>query len=121
MAKQRGTDTESVLRLGVDGKQAQTSINELRDTYYKLNPEIQNMKREDKPQLYDEKVRNIQKVDRAWKSASAEIRGATRETKTLRGEMADMAKQAVSGLGIAGGFYALKQGLEMAISKNAEL
>src|SRR5690606_25309073 len=105
----------------VDGKQAQTSIKELRDTYYKLNTEIQNMKREDNHQLYDEKVRNIQKVDRAWKSASAEIRGATRETKTLRGEMADMAKQAVSGLGIAGGFYALKQGLEMAISKNAEL
>lgn len=120
MAK-KGTDTESVLKLIIDGKQAKTSVKELRDTYYKLNTEIQNMKREDNPALYDQKKKNIQAIARAWKEAGDEIKGNTKNVKNLRGELADMAKQAAAGLGVAGTLAALKQGIQTAILKNAEL
>ncbi|MGJ1295521.1 phage tail tape measure protein [Sphingobacterium spiritivorum] len=120
MAKQR-TDTEAVLKLVIDGKQAQTSIKELKDSYYKLSAEIQNMKREDNPAEYDDKIRKIQAIKRAWEEASREIRGVTEETKELRISMADLAKQAAGGIIGAFSIQTLKEGLETLITKNAEL
>lgn len=120
MAKSR-TDTESVLKLVIDGKQAQSSVKELGDTYRKLNTEINNMKKSDNPQLYAEKVRNIQKVEQAWKEAREEIRGATKDTVSFKDQIADLAKNAVGNLSIAGGVFAIVNGVKTMISKNAEL
>src|SRR5690606_3495147 len=120
MARQR-TDTESVLRLVINNQQAKTSIKELRDTYFKLNTELSNMRREDNPRLYDEKVRAIQKVERAWKEARDEIRGATADTKTFREQLEDLGKQAAAGLTVAGIFYGITNGIRTAVEKNAEL
>src|SRR5690606_39889727 len=100
MAKQR-TDTESVLKLVINNQQAKTSIKELRDTYFKLNTEISNMKREDNPRLYDEKARAIRKVEEAWKEARQEIRGATTDTKSFRDSLGELVQQAAAGLTIA--------------------
>lgn len=120
MAKSR-TDTESVLKLVIDGKQANNSVKELGDTYRKLNAEINNMKKSDNPAAYAEKVRNVQAVERAWREAREEIRGAGKETASFKSQMEDLAKSAVGNLSLAGGVFAVVNGVKTMISKNAEL
>lgn len=115
------TDTESVLKLVIDNTQAKTSVKELRDAYYKLNTEINNMKEADNPTLYRQKVADIQKVKRAWEEARKEIAGATENVSSFRDQMGDLAKQAVAGLSVAGIFYGITNGIKTAIVKNAEL
>ena len=120
MAKNR-TDTESVLKLVIDGKQANNSVKELRDTYIKLNTELNNMKKADNPKAYAEKVANIRKVEQAWKDAKEEIRVTTKEAVGFKDKLKDLAKSAAGGLVGAGAFYGLINGAKTLIQKNAEL
>lgn len=120
MAKNR-TDTESVLKLVIDGKQANNSVKELRETYNKLNTELNNMKKADNPKAYAEKVANIRKVEQAWKDAKEEIRGSTKEAVGFKDKLKDLAKSAAGGLVGAGAFYGLINGAKTLIQKNAEL
>lgn len=120
MAKGR-TDTESVLKLVIDGKQAKTSVNELRDTYYKLNAEINELKKSDNPKLYAQKRDEVQKLERAWKEAREEIRGASKDAVSFKDQLVDLAKEAAGRLTVAGGVYAVINGVKTMIQKNAEL
>lgn len=120
MAKNR-TDTESVLKLVIDGKQANNSIKELKDTYIKLNTELNNMKKSDNPKAYAEKVSNIKKVEQAWKDAREEIKNTSKEATGFRGQLKDLAKDAAGGLFGAGALYGLINGVKTMIQKNAEL
>src|SRR5690606_21311026 len=96
-------------------------VKELGDTYRKLNTEINNMKKSDNPAAYAEKVRNVQAVERAWREAREEIRGAGKETASFKSQMEDLAKSAVGNLSLAGGVCAVVNGVKTMISKNAEL
>lgn len=120
MAKSR-TDTESVLKLVIDGKQANTSIKELRDTYYKLNTEVNNLKESDNPQLYRQRVQELQKVKQAWDAVRQEISGTTKEVSGFKSQLADLANNALGGLSIATIVYAVTNGVKTLVSKNAEL
>lgn len=120
MAKNR-TDTESVLKLVIDGKQANNSIKELRETYIKLNTELNNMKKADDPKAYAQKVANIKKVEQAWKDAKDEIRNTSKEASGFKDQLKDLAKNAAGGLLGAGAFYGLINGAKTMIQKNAEL
>src|SRR5690606_28942485 len=108
-------------KLVIDNKQARTSIKELRDTYFKLNTEISNMKRQDNPKLYDEKANAIRKIKEAWNESRNAINGSTKEVSSFKSSLADLAKDAVGPLSIATAFYAITNGIKTAIQKNAEL
>lgn len=127
MAKQR-TDTESVLRLVIDGKQAKASGKELGDTFRKLSAELNNMKESDNPELYRKKAAELKKVREAWDAVRREVNGTTKSIKesseavsSLKSQMADLAKQAVTGMGITGVVYGVVNGVKTMVSKNAEL
>ena len=120
MAKSK-TDTTSVLKLVIDGKQANTSIKELRDTYYKLNTEVNNLKESDNPAEYKKKVQDLQKVKQAWDSVRQEINGTTKEVNSFKSQIKDLAKSAVAGLSVAGLTYGIVNGVKTFVSKNAEL
>lgn len=120
MAKSR-TDTESVLKLVIDGKQANNSVKELKDTYIKLNTELNNMKKTVNPKAYAEKVANVRKVEQAWKDAREEIKGTTKEAVGFKDQLKDLAKSAAGGLFGAGAIYGLINGAKTMIQKNAEL
>ncbi|MFD2741968.1 MULTISPECIES: phage tail tape measure protein [Sphingobacterium] len=120
MARGR-TDTESVLKLIIDNKQAKTAVNDLRDTYFKLNAELNKMKEADNPELYQRKVQELQKVKRAWDEQRDAIRGVNNQSKELSLNWKTLAKQAAAGLGFAALFQTVKSGLITAIQKNAEL
>jgi len=120
MARQR-TDTEAVIRLVIDGKQAQTSAKELQDTIRRLRTELNNMRREDNPAEYDRRVEELRRVREAWEAVRHEINGTTQATRSLRDNIKDLVADALGGLSIAGIGYAIANGTKTIIQKNAEL
>jgi len=120
MARQR-TDTEAVIRLVIDGRQAQTSAKELQDTIRRLRTELNNMRREDNPAEYDRRVEELRRVREAWESVRHEINGTTQATRTFFGSMSNLIADTLGGLSIAGVGYALVNGVKTMIEKNAEL
>ncbi|MGJ1376436.1 phage tail tape measure protein [Sphingobacterium multivorum] len=120
MAKQR-TDTEAVIKLVLDGKQAKTSGKELEDTFRKLRAELKRMKEEDDPAAYRKKAEELRKVSAAWADVRRELNGATAEARSFKDELKDMASNAIGGLSMAGLAYAAVNGVKTIISKNAEL
>lgn len=120
MARSR-TDTEAVIRLVIDGKQAQTSAKELQDTMRRLRTELNNMRREDNPEEYQRRVEELRRVREAWEAVRHEINGATQATRSFRDNMKDLVADALGGLSIAGIGYAIANGTKTIIQKNAEL
>ncbi|MDF2851705.1 MAG: phage tail tape measure protein family [Sphingobacterium multivorum] len=120
MAKQR-TDTEAVIKLVLDGKQAKTSGKELEDTFRKLRAELKKMKEEDDPVAYRKKAEELKKVAAAWGNIRKELNGATTEARSFKDELKDMASNAIGGLSMAGLAYAAVNGVKTLVSKNAEL
>ncbi|MEI2274711.1 phage tail tape measure protein [Sphingobacterium sp. ML3W] len=120
MARQR-TDTEAVIRLVIDGKQAQTSAKELQDTIRRLRTELNNMRREDNPAEYDRRVEELRRVREAWEAVRHEINGTTRETRSFRDEMKSLVADALGGLSITGIGYAIANGAKTFVQKNAEI
>lgn len=112
---------ESVLKLVINGKQAQTSLKDIQETYYKLNAEIKQMREADNPAEYRKKAEAIQKVKQAWDAARQGINGATQEVSSFKSQMQDLVNQTLSGVGIAGIAYGFVNGVKTLISKNAEL
>jgi len=120
MARSR-TDTEAVIRLVIDGKQAQTSAKELQDTMRRLRTELSNMRREDNPAEYQRRVEELRRVREAWEAVRHEINGTTDATRTFRDNMKDLVADAIGGLSITGIGYAIVNGTKTIIQKNAEL
>lgn len=120
MAKQR-TDTEAVIKLVLDGKQAKTSGKEIEDTFRKLRAELKKMKEEDDPVAYRKKAEELKKVAAAWGNIRKELNGATTEARSFKDELKDMASNAIGGLSMAGLAYAAVNGVKTLVSKNAEL
>src|SRR5690606_23742908 len=121
MAKQPRTDTDSVLKLVIDGKQAQTSLRQLADTAARYRGEFSKMTRESDPKKYDELAGKLRKLDGVIKETRNSIRSATDESKSFKNSLADLAKQAAAGVTVAGVFYGVTNGIKTAIQKNAEL
>lgn len=117
----RRTDTEAVIRLVIDGKQAQTSAKELQDTIRRLRTELNNMRREDNPAEYDRRVEELRRVREAWEAVRHEINGTTRETRSFRDEMKSLVADALGGLSITGIGYAIVNGAKTFVQKNAEI
>ncbi|MFE2861630.1 phage tail tape measure protein [Sphingobacterium multivorum] len=117
----RKTDTEAVIRLVIDGKQAQTSAKELQDTMRRLRTELNNMRREDNPAEYQRRVEELRRVREAWEAVRHEINGTTDATRTFRDNMKDLVADAIGGLSITGIGYAIVNGTKTIIQKNAEL
>lgn len=88
MANNR-TDTQSVINLVINGKQAMTSLKELTDTQRKLNSTIRNMKPGDPG--YDKQRRELQMVNRALDEQRRKIRGVNDEAQNLRTSWRDIA------------------------------
>lgn len=120
MAKQR-TDTEAVIRLVIDGKQAKVSGKELQDTFNRLRTELKNLREEDNPTLYRKKAEELKRVAEAWKGVKNEINGATKEAKTFKDSIKDLALDAVGGLSIGTAIYATGAALKTLVTTNAEL
>lgn len=120
MARQR-TDTEAVIRLVIDGKQAQVSAKELQDTMRRLRTELSNMRREDNPQEYDRRVEQLRRVREAYEEIRHEVNGTIRATRGLRDEIKSLVTDALGGLSIAGIGYAFANGVKTIIQKNAEV
>lgn len=120
MAKQR-TDTEAVIRLVIDGKQAKTSGKELQDTFNRLRTELKNLKEEDDPKLYRQKAEELKKVKAAWEGVRHEINGTTNEVKSFKDSIKDLAADAVGGLSIGGAIYAAGSAFKTLVVTNAEL
>ena len=106
MAKQR-TDTEAVIKLVINGKQAEASLKELTDTQRRLNAEIRNMKPGDPG--YDKMLKDLQAVSRA-----------TRDLRREQSDLGDGAKEfALSWKSIAAGIVGadvVGKGLELVTS-----
>lgn len=120
MAKQR-TDTESVLKLVINGQQAKTSVKELRDTYFKLNAEINNMKKADNPKAYTEKAAKVKQLKDAWNEARNEINGTTRNVKEFNATFQDIAKGVFGGNMLMRAWDMASRGVVNFIDRNAEL
>lgn len=120
MAKQR-TDTESVLKLVINGQQAKSSVKELRDTFYKLNAEINNMRKADDPKAYAQKAAQVQKLKDAWSEARNEINGTTQSVKGFNASFADIAKGVFGGNMLTRAWDMASRGVTDFISRNAEL
>lgn len=120
MAKQR-TDTESVLKLIINGQQAKTSVGELRDTFYKLNAEISVMKKADNPKAYAEKAAQVKKLKDAWTEARHEINGTTQSVKGFNASFKDIAKGVFGGQMLTRAWDMASRGVVDFISRNAEL
>lgn len=120
MAKTR-TDTESVLRLVINGQQAMTSTKELRDSFRKLNTELQNMREADNPRVYKEKTAQVQALKRAWDESRKSVSGNTQEVKGLKSSMQDIAKGVFAGNLYTRGFDLAVKGITNFVKHNAEL
>jgi len=120
MAKTR-TDTESVLKLVINGQQAKTSAKEIEDSYRKVRAELKNLREEDNPQLYAEKRRQVEALKRAWDESREAISGNTKAVKGFKASMLDIAKGVFAGNIYTRGFDLLTKGLSGFISKNSEL
>lgn len=97
MAKQR-TDTEAVIKLVINGKQAEASLKELTDTQRRLNAEIRNMKPGDPG--YDKILKDLQAVSRA-----------TRDLRREQNDLDDGAKKfALTWKGVAAGILSAQAG-----------
>lgn len=107
MAKQR-TDTESVLKLVVNGQQAKTSAKEIADAYRKVTTELNNMKKADNPAAYAEKARNVKILKDSLTEARKEVSGFTNESKKFHSSWKDIAGGMVAGFGISGAIGMLK-------------
>lgn len=105
MAKQR-TDTESVLKLVLDGKQAETTLKQLSDTQRKWNTEVKNMKPSDPG--YREAWKNLQVVNKALEDHKKLMRGVTQEAKSFQTTWKDIAVGIVGGMGITEGIGMIK-------------
>ncbi len=81
MANQR-TDTESVVNLVINGKQAMTSLKELTDTQRRLNTEVRNMRPTD--QGYPERLRELQMINQAMEEQRNILRGVNEETSNWK-------------------------------------
>lgn len=120
MAKQR-TDTESVLTLVIDGKKAKTSVNEIRDTYFKLNAEINNMRKADNPKAYEEKTKELRKLKNAWDETRKEIAGTTKNIKSFNASFSEIAKGVFGGNMLTRAWDMAVQGVQKFVTANAEL
>ena len=105
MANQR-TDTQSVINLVINGKQAMTSLKELTDTQRKLNSEIRNMKPGDPG--YKKQLQEVQMVNKALDEQKRAVKGLTTDTSKLATGWKDIAGGLAAGFGIGMGIGLLK-------------
>jgi hypothetical protein len=99
------TDSEAVIKLVINGQQANASIKELTDTQRKLNAEIRNMKPADPG--YKKALEELQKVSRATTELRNQQRGLGTEVTSLKASWSSLAT-------LAGGNL-LASGIQMAI------
>lgn len=101
------TDTQSVINLVINGKQAMTSLRELTDTQRRLNTEMRNMRPSD-PQ-YPARLRELQMINRALTEQRREIQGLNTESDKLKTNWKDIAGGIVGGFGISAGIDLIKE------------
>ncbi|HEX8607487.1 MAG TPA: hypothetical protein VF679_02475, partial [Pedobacter sp.] len=95
MAKQR-TDTDSVINLVINGKQAMTSLGQLTDAQRRLTSEFRNMNELD-PQ-YPKRLRELQAINTAVAQQRNLMRGVVEETDNLKASWTDIASVAAGNL-----------------------
>ncbi|HWK58748.1 MAG TPA: phage tail tape measure protein [Parapedobacter sp.] len=120
MAKTR-TDTESVLKLVINGQQAKASAKEIEDSWRKVRAELKNMREEDNPRLYAEKTKQVEKLKQALDESRRALNGNATAAKTFKSSMQDIAKGVFAGNMYQRGFDLLVKGVTGFITKNAEL
>lgn len=120
MAKTR-TDTESVLKLVINGQQAKASAKEIEDSWRKVRAELKNMRKEDNPQLYAEKTKQVEKLKQALDESRKALNGNATAAKSFKSSMQDIAKGVFAGNMYQRGFDLLVKGVTGFITKNAEL
>lgn len=106
MAKQR-TDTDAVINLVINGKQAMTSLKELTDTQRRLTTEVRNMNSQD-PQ-YPKRLRELQAINAAVAEQQRLVRGVTEEVKA---GWLEMTAGVAAGNLVADGFEAVLSGIK---------
>jgi hypothetical protein len=108
MASNR-TDTQAVVNLVINGKQAMTSLKELTDTQRKLNTELRNMKPSDLG--YKERLKEVQMVNKALHEQQLEIKGVNNESSKFKTTWKDIAGGIVGGFGIQQGISFITEGI----------
>jgi hypothetical protein len=87
------TDSEAVIKLVINGQQANASLKELTDTQRKLNSELRNMKPTDPG--YAKMLEQVTAVNRATSELRLQQRGLDGEVKKLKASWSDLATVAV--------------------------
>lgn len=100
------TDSDAVIKLVINGQQANASLKELTDTQRKLNSELRNMKPADPG--YGKILEQVTAVNRATSELRLQQRGLDGEVKKLKASWSDLAT-------VAGGNL-IADGIQMAIS-----
>jgi hypothetical protein len=100
MAKQR-TDTESVINLVINGKQAMSSLGQLTDAQRRLTSEMRHMSEIDP--RYPQQLRELQAINTALSQRRNEMRGVVEEQEKVKTSLEDIAKIAIGNV-IADGF-----------------
>jgi hypothetical protein len=97
----------SVLELIINGKQAETSINGLKNSITKAEREFRKMREADNPKGYQDAAKSIQIQRTALQQMQAQIRSNTLETEKFKSSWKDVAKGVVAGGGILGAVSAI--------------
>ena len=100
------TDTQAVVNLVINGKQAESSLKELTDTQRKLNAELRNMKPGDPG--YKRMEQECIAVTRAATELRRQQQGLNNEAKELATSWKDIAAGVVGGIGISEGIGLIK-------------
>ncbi|WP_353183606.1 phage tail tape measure protein [Parapedobacter lycopersici] len=120
MAKQR-TDTESVMKLVINGQQAKTSLKELTDTARKYTTEFRKMREADDPKAYRERREEIKRLNAALKETNDELKAGAGNAKSFSENMKQIAAGVVGGNVLMRAWDMAVQGVGNFIQKNAEL
>jgi hypothetical protein len=103
---------QSIINLVINGQQAQTSLREVSGAVNALRSSLSNMRREDNPALYEERIRQLRQMSAAQAALRQEINSTGEEAKTfwqkLRGSALGVAAGNVISDIFSGGVGALK-------------
>ncbi|MPR32375.1 phage tail tape measure protein [Salmonirosea aquatica] len=120
MAKNTHTE-RATIQLIIDGKQAETSIKEVRQSMIMLERQLTNMKKADDPAGYAAATRELQKLKAAHGQMVAELRGGESSWSKFKANSKEIALGTLGGNLAEAGLSALKQGITKLIDISGEL
>ncbi|MBS7565168.1 hypothetical protein KHS38_12205 [Mucilaginibacter sp. Bleaf8] len=85
-----GQAEQAVVNLVINGQQAQTSLREVTGAYNALRSEVSRMHRADDPVLYEQRVRQLQRLNDAQRSMRNELVNSTRTNTVHAGSITDL-------------------------------